>query len=909
MLKREWQSLLKNKFLIVVLIGIITIPTIYTTIFLGSMWDPYGEVEHLPVAVVNKDIPTDYDGKTMDVGKELVDNLKENNSLDFNFVNEEQAEAGLQNGTYYMVITIPEDFSKNATTLMDENPETMELEYKTNPGTNYIASKMSETAVEKVRTSVAEKITKQYAETVFDQLSEIGDGFAAATDATDELGDGLDKLHDGSGKVATNLGKLKDSSLTFTEGANQLSVALTTYTSGVSSANDGAGQLKDGIDTLAEGAGTLASGASQLDTGAKKLDKAVGTYTGGVDQLYKDGTSKLASNNEALNDGVATLSTGLTTLKNGTEPVLAGLNQMSKKLSDSLTKENKAKFEQLKSGLPQINAGIQKMNTVFKGVDAEALTELSTTISETMPKLDKTGENITTHLTGVQTDIQKAVATISQNEGFKSLSATDQKKILAAIGAIGADDGNLKSLVADMTSMNSDLTSIKSKLGNTDLSLLSNLDTMKSQVAYLAQQSNVALPGAVTAITSLQTGLESVQDGLDRTGKTAKEMGLIQAMTAIDDGAKQLETGVNGKGGLKESIKTYTAGVDTVNTNLKTLSSNSKNLSDATGLISTSLTSLNEKVPTLTGGISKLQTGATQLAEGTNKLTANNGKLLDATGKLAEGSDKIYDATGKLEDASNTITDGLKTAKDGTKELNSELSDASDEINETKTDDQTYQMFATPVETNGSQLTSVDNNGNAMAAYMMCVGLWVGCMAFAIMYPLTTSSGKAKNGFSWWLSKASIAGLLSIVQAIVMVLMLKGILGFNPVSLSKTILIAVLASLAFMSLFYFFNLIMGKVGSFILLVFMVLQLGGSAGTYPIELSSGFYQAINPFMPFTYAVNAFRSTVASGQSLTPAITVFVGIIVVFTALTIGVLQWKINKGQAEESVADAEAVLD
>ena len=95
MLKNEWKKLFQNKFMIVVMIAIILIPTIYTAIFVGAMWDPYGRVEHLPVAVVNKDVPVTYKDKELSVGEDLVKNLKENNSLDFNFVDADTAAAGL----------------------------------------------------------------------------------------------------------------------------------------------------------------------------------------------------------------------------------------------------------------------------------------------------------------------------------------------------------------------------------------------------------------------------------------------------------------------------------------------------------------------------------------------------------------------------------------------------------------------------------------------------------------------------------------------------------------------------------------------------------------------------------------------------------------------------------------------
>ena len=74
-----------------------------------------------------------YEGTDVNVGEKLVDKLKDNDSLAFNFVDSETATNGLENGTYYMVITVPKDFSKNATTLLDENPKKMVLEYAYKP--------------------------------------------------------------------------------------------------------------------------------------------------------------------------------------------------------------------------------------------------------------------------------------------------------------------------------------------------------------------------------------------------------------------------------------------------------------------------------------------------------------------------------------------------------------------------------------------------------------------------------------------------------------------------------------------------------------------------------------------------------------------------------------------------------
>lgn len=132
MLKQEWKRLLNNKILLVSTIVIMFIPILYGGVFLKSVWDPYGKTSELPVAVVNEDQTANYEGQQLDVGNELVKELKKNNDLGWNFTDAETANKGLKDGKYYMVITIPKDFSKNASTVLDATPKKMNLSYEIN---------------------------------------------------------------------------------------------------------------------------------------------------------------------------------------------------------------------------------------------------------------------------------------------------------------------------------------------------------------------------------------------------------------------------------------------------------------------------------------------------------------------------------------------------------------------------------------------------------------------------------------------------------------------------------------------------------------------------------------------------------------------------------------------------------
>lgn len=120
---KEWKVIFKKPTFIIVMIGISLIPALYNIIFLSSMWDPYGKLSELPVAVVNNDKEASYNGNTMTIGKDMVSNLEQNKSLDFHFVSEEEGKKGLEDGDYYMVVTLPSDLSEKAASILSNHPD------------------------------------------------------------------------------------------------------------------------------------------------------------------------------------------------------------------------------------------------------------------------------------------------------------------------------------------------------------------------------------------------------------------------------------------------------------------------------------------------------------------------------------------------------------------------------------------------------------------------------------------------------------------------------------------------------------------------------------------------------------------------------------------------------------------
>lgn len=836
----------KRLFGSVVTAAIVLIPTIYTTLFLGSMWDPYGSVDSLPVAVVNQDQAVSYQGKTLAVGEELVEHMQEDPQLDFHFVDADDAQQGLQDGTYYMVITIPENFSENATTLLDETPQKMQLMYETNPGTNYIASKMSESAIAKIDKQISESVTQQYTETIFSQIGEIRDGMDDAADGAYQLYDGVLQLSDGNQTITENLTLLAESSLIFVEGTETLENGLGTYTAGVSSLQDGTAALSDGINRLSKGADSLSSGVELLSDGSASLYDGVETYTDGVSSAYL-GLQALSKNNNSLRAGASSVADGASQLQSGSQALADGLLTLSDTLNNSLTEEQQATLAQLSDGLIQLQKGIDTLNNTLQSTTLSETDTLVQTLTNSLTQIGTCAQDAGTQIT----TLQSALTAMTQTQAFQSLDAAAQVELLSSFST------PLETLAVDADSIGTQVTTILGSLEAANLDGISDtVAQLQSGVAALATSADQLLPGTNQAIETLSDGMQSVQ--------VAVEEQLLPGAVSLADGAHFLS---DGSESLQLGINDYTGGVSSLTDGLCTLDANTAALLIGADTLSNGASKINSDLPTMTSAVSQLQTGASQLDAGAMELVSNQTSLLDGASQLTNGAQQMQIGASQLADGSVKLGEGLIDAEDGAETLQHALNDGAEEITSLNPTDDTYNMFAAPVETNETYQTQVANNGSAMAAYMMAVGLWVAGLAMCVMESPHEQKIKSINAGRAWCIQLMKIWALAIAQAVVMVLSLTLINGFSPEYLLRTIVVACLTAMAFLTLEYCVNFFLGVVGSFLLLVFMVLQLSGCAGTYPLELSDRFYQILNPFMPFTYAVHGFRSGIASGTDVT------------------------------------------
>lgn len=770
MIKAEWKNIAKSTWLKIVLCAIMIIPMVYACVFLGSMWDPYGQTDQLPVAVVNKDKEVEYNGSTMDIGKQLSDKLSKNDSMDFNIVSSTKAKKGLKDGKYYMIITIPENFSKNATTLLDDDPQTMMLTYTTNPQTNYIATKMDDSAMAKVKAEISSTVTKTYSKILFKNVKTLSKGFNTAADGSQKLSDGVATASEGNKTITENLNTLASSALVFNDGADSLVKGLSAYTEGVSTAKAGTQQLDNNSATLNNGAAQLKSGSSQLLSAVKAAEKQL---SDGLNQNAEQLNTLTQKNNE--------------------------MNESSKQLSEALTK---------------IQAGIDDNNLVENNLQAAK-------------KLDSMVSVMTTTIGTMNTNADKldklAAAEKAKAESLQATQPLLAQQLMLQATSHATQAQTLRQVASQLTNKlnTSDLKQLTTLLyGNAEV--LKNQSTANAKTQELLAGSQQLATANNSAVNSLVSNLKTVQANMKGTSNS---VGMVGAVSQIDEGLGTLQSG----------LKTYTGGVKQVNNGLGTLASNNK---------------------TLNSGASQLADGALKISSGSNQLAAG----------------------------SATLGEGLTTIGDGTNTLTSSLKDASKKSN-IKSTNKTYKQMSTPVDTQKKEITNMPNNGHAMAPYMMSVALYVACMALSLMYPFGKGMTTTDSPVKFLLAKATVMVPLSIVQALILYFSLRGFCGFTPARPGLCIAFMLLLSLAFMAFIAFLAIAFGRIGEFIALIFMVFNLGASAGTYPLETAPHWYTVLHPFVPFTYSVNGFRSVIANATAVpTTEILFFVGLLVVSVLLT-------------------------
>jgi putative membrane protein len=161
-------------------------------------------------------------------------------------------------------------------------------------------------------------------------------------------------------------------------------------------------------------------------------------------------------------------------------------------------------------------------------------------------------------------------------------------------------------------------------------------------------------------------------------------------------------------------------------------------------------------------------------------------------------------------------------------------------------------------------MNHVPNYGSGLAPYFISLSLFVGALMLSVIFPMFNPASEPKNGFSWFLGKAGVILAVGIGQALLVDAVLLLGLGLEVKSVPYFIMLSIITSWTFLAIIQFLVTALDNPGRFLAVIILILQLTGSAGTYPIELGPKFLQQISHYLPMTYTISGFRAVISSGD---------------------------------------------
>lgn len=714
MVKAEFENIAKHKILTATICAMMIIPFLYSVFFLKSVWDPYGNTGHLPVAVVNKDQSVKFQSKNFAVGDQLVDQLKENDDLDWHFVSAKKAQYGLSHKKYYMVITIPENFSKNATTVLNKKPKKMELTYKTNDSLNYIGEVISKQGATQVNASVKESVSEAYADTMFKVIKKVGGGFKTAANGAKKLSDGSKTLSDGlntytagvdtvnKGVMTLNAGvvPLGSGVLQLTTGSSTLKNGIDTYTAGVDTVNGGVQTLKGSVPALTSGVG-------QLYTGSNALKDGVANYTKGTDQVA-DGIAQINSNVPVLKDGATQLVLGTGDLKKGVYGYTDGASQVNHGLTQldsnsALLNKSVAGLSELPQGVAAtyvlnstINAGLKQIDTneldsmVSSMADVqskkEQIAKLSGTLATIKANIGTLNTELATAKTGIatvnnaKTEFNKAMTQylteIATNSVKSNVIATtaqaDIDKVLNS-GTLSEDQKNA------LNDAKTRISAIQTN-NNDTLQAVNNLKAAAQTFNTTTEKVLSGLNNLMSSVDKLKGGLASVDGTIDTANKLLAESddltnaesqakvkklsAAVKSLQSLSANAVQISTAVNSGVNTEEALKDL---------DLNAIFAASADAAKVQQLIASQSAKMakHSQIPALIKGVGNYTAGVSQTLAGSNMLVANNNDLNAGATKLKNGVDELGAKIPKLTQGITVLYNGTQKLKNNSAVLNS----------------------------------------------------------------------------------------------------------------------------------------------------------------------------------------------------------------------------------------------
>ncbi len=378
-IKRFGRSRLTRAAIVVLML----LPLIYGALYLWAYWDPFGQVNKLPVALVNADRGAEVSGQHINAGLEIAEGLTSDGGLDWHVVGLEEAREGVDHGKYYFMLELPPDFSEAVASPMTGQPKRAQLVAVYNDANNYISSSIGRTAIDQVLNAVSTRISGQAVNRVLSMVVSSGAGIQQAAEGAQRLADGAGQVDDGAGQLAAGLNTARTGATQLSAGAKRLSDGIYTATDPLLQTANALAQVGDHTEQLQQAATAVQAATDQIGAATTSQDAvatslsevidnlsasqdpvavgAAATLRGVRDQLRGSDTPQIR---QQIADARSAAVAATSALRTPGSPLRSALDQAGGRARDLTSKLNQLRSgaEQLASGSAALTSGVTKLD-------------------------------------------------------------------------------------------------------------------------------------------------------------------------------------------------------------------------------------------------------------------------------------------------------------------------------------------------------------------------------------------------------------------------------------------------------------------------------------------------------------------------------------------------------------------
>ncbi|MEH7459499.1 YhgE/Pip domain-containing protein [Bacillus sp. JJ1127] len=864
----DLRNVAKHWAAIVIVLGLMVLPSLYAWFNIKASWDPYGNTKEIPIAVSNEDAGANLRGKDINIGKEVVDSLKKDKNFNWKFVDEKQAVYGVERGDYYASITIPKDFSEKITTVISDNPKKPELDYFVNEKVNAIAPKITA----KGASGITEEISKNFVKTangeIFKIFNDLGIDLETNLPSIEKVKDLVFKLE----AQLPEMNKLVDTALTDAGKAQDLvKVAQENLPVVESVMNDGQQMTKDLDAFFARNGQTLEDAPGVMKNNLTVLKKGMDGAAAATDflmhpgvdfnldipdlpQVNVEGYKNIAKNiNQTVNSvfGSARVGTAYA------QSVMDGLQngkidpEIAKKNIETVSNNLQTHTDNVSSLIAMMSKLEQSVPTDFGkdffGTRVQHLTAIRDSMQDVNNRIKHVGDLISSGQE-VKQDVRDAI----------------NQKLNAVNGLIDqAEKDYNETFVAGFQKAVSTAEQLKNIV---EEGIPNTVEDFKKAKEDLKNKGVNGLDGTKTALNSLngqfQAGINMIDDMIPVLNDLNKILGDINSDKNVNDQIAKLN---KAKTDLQKGMDLTNKGIAAIDKGqqpakdvIESINQVSKSVSAQLGDILAKYDS--EIVPNFNAAIARTK----EMSKNTSKILSDaNKKLPDVKTLLEDSSKGLVEGKKKVED----IKAEMPAAEKKIKELANKIrefdsqEDIKDIIRLLKNDvEKQSDYFASPVKLKENKLFAMPNYGSAMSPFYTVLALWVGALLMVSLLTVEVHEDIDYKSHEIYFGRFLTFLTIGLAQAFIVSVGDIYLLDTYVVDKFWFVLFSLFSSAVFVCIVYSLVSVFGNIGKSMAIILLVLQVAGSGGTFPIQMLPKFFQAIYPFLPFTYAISAIRETV-------------------------------------------------